>query len=345
MTDLGASPVPEAIAGSPTPGETGDGPTGLRPWRKRRLFPSSPFYAVVRWGGAGLFAAVAIGLVVTIVSQSSQAFTHSGISFLWSGTWNPDAGEFAAGTLVVGTVLTTLVAMAIVVPVGLGISVSVSELTPRWLAGPLSTSIEFLAAVPSIVVGLWALLVLSPVFATDVEPALEGLPVLGRIFHGPAYGPSVLLASVVLAIMTLPTVVALSRTALSGVPMADREAAMALGATHWQVVRRTVLPGARSGIAAAITLAIGRALGESIAVALVIGNRPAIPHSLLAPGATLGSAIVNQFAEASPGLGTSAVIALAAVLLLLTVLVNVVGQLLVRTRGGRRVLSARGAAT
>src|ERR1019366_2015534 len=148
------------------------------------------------------------------------------------------------GTLVVGTVITTLVAMIIVVPVGLGISVSLSELIPPWLAGPLSTSIEFLAAVPSIVVGLWALLVLSPVLAT----------------------------------MTLPTVVALSRTALGGVPIADREAAMALGATHWQVVRRTVLPGARSGIAAAITLAVGRALGESIAVALVIGNRPAIPH-------------------------------------------------------------------
>jgi len=300
-------------------------------------------YATLRWGAAGLFAAIVVGLIVSIVSQSSQAFAHSGISFLWSGTWNPDAGDYASGTLVVGTVITTLVAMIIVVPVGLGVSVSLSELMPRWLAAPLSTSIEFLAAVPSIVVGLWALLVLSPVFATDVEPALEGLPVLNRIFRGPAYGPSVLLASVVLAIMTLPTVVALSRTALGGVPIADREAAMALGATHWQVVRRTVLPGARSGIAAAITLAIGRALGESITVALVIGNRPAIPHSLLAPGATLGSAIVNQFAEASPGLGTSAVIALAGVLLLLTILVNVVGQLLVRRRGGRRLLGVRGA--
>ncbi len=343
MNDLVAASPPSSATGSPAPGEGGDGPAGLRPWRKRRLLPSSPLYAIVRWGATGLFAALVVGLVVSIVSQSSQAFAHSGISFLWSGTWNPDAGDYAGGTLVVGTVLTTLVAMIIVVPVGLGISVSLSELTPRWLAGPLSASIEFLAAVPSIVVGLWALLVLSPVFATDVEPALEGLPVLGWLFHGPAYGPSVLLASVVLAIMTLPTVVALSRTALSGVPIADREAAMALGATHWQVVRRTVLPGARSGIAAAVTLAIGRALGESIAVALVIGNRPAIPHSLLAPGATLGSAIVNEFAEASPGLGTSSVIALAGVLLMLTILVNVVGQLLIRARGGRRLLGVRGA--
>lgn len=343
MGDLIAASPPSPVTASSAAGEGGDGSDGLRPWHKRRRLPSSPLYAIVRWGGAGLFAALVIGLIVSIVSQSSQAFAHSGISFLWSGTWNPDAGDYAGGTLVVGTVITTLVAMIIVVPIGLGTSVSVSELIPRWLAGPLSTSIEFLAAVPSIVVGLWALLVLSPVFASDVEPALEGLPVLNTVFRGPAYGPSVLLASVVLAIMTLPTVVALSRTALGGVPIAEREAAMALGATHWQVVRRTVLPAARSGIAAAITLAVGRALGESIAVALVIGNRPAIPHSLLAPGATLGSAIVNEFAEASPGLGTSSVIALAAVLLLLTILVNVVGQLLIRVRNGRRLLGVRGA--
>ena len=162
MNDLVAASPPSSATGSPAPGEGGDGPAGLRPWRKRRLLPSSPLYAIVRWGATGLFAALVVGLVVSIVSQSSQAFAHSGISFLWSGTWNPDAGDYAGGTLVVGTVLTTLVAMIIVVPVGLGISVSLSELTPRWLAGPLSASIEFLAAVPSIVVGLWALLVLSP---------------------------------------------------------------------------------------------------------------------------------------------------------------------------------------
>jgi len=328
------------------PGEgsgRGGPPGGPAPsWRKDRILPSSPFYAIVRWGGAGLFAALLIGLVISIVSGSSQAFSHSGMGFLWSGTWNPAGGDYAAGTLLVGTVLTTFVAMVIVVPVGLGVSVSLTELAPKWLAGPLGTVIEFLAAVPSIVVGLWALLVLSPVFAAHVEPFLEGLPLLGHLFHGPAYGPSILLASVVLAIMTLPTVVTLSRSALGGVPLADREAAMALGATHWEVIRRTVLPGARAGIAAAITLAVGRALGESIAVAMVIGNRPAVPHSLLAPGATLGSAIVNQFAESTPGLGTSSVIALAGVLLLLTILVNVFGQVLVRGRDARRAVRVGG---
>ncbi|MGO9581974.1 MAG: phosphate ABC transporter permease subunit PstC [Acidimicrobiales bacterium] len=293
-------------------------------------------YAAARWTAAGIFLAVLLGLVASIAIDSSQALARSGIGFLWSGTWNPTANEYGAGVLVVGTIVTTFVAMVIVVPVGLGMAAFLSELAPRWLAGSLSTAIELLAAVPSIVVGLWALLVLSPLFANYLEPFLKAVPGLEWFFHGPAYGPSILLASVVLAVMTLPTVVALSRTALSGVALADREAAMALGATHWQVVREVVFPGARSGIAAALTLAVGRALGESIAVAMVIGNSPAVPHSLLSTGATLGSAIVNQFAEAAPGIGTSSIIALAAVLLVLTLAVNAGGQALLRgLRPGR----------
>jgi phosphate transport system permease protein len=291
-----------------------------------------PAYATARWGGAAVFVALAGGLAVTIAAESRQAFAHAGLGFIWSGTWDPASNHFAAGTLLVGTAITTLVAMVIAVPVGIGMATFLSEHSPRWIATPISTAVELLAAVPSIVVGLWALMILSPVFARTVEPGLRGLPVLGALFGGPAYGPSIVLASVVLAIMALPSIVTLSRTALEGVGVADREAAMALGATSWQVSRTAVIAAARSGIAAAVTLAVGRALGESIAVAMVIGNRPAVPHSLLAPGATLGSAIVNQFAEASPGLGTSSVIGLAAVLLLLTVVVNLGGQALLRRR-------------
>jgi phosphate transport system permease protein len=227
--------------------------------------------------------------------------------------------------------------MVIVVPIGLGTAAFLSELAPGWLAGPLSTLIGLLAAVPSIVVGLWGLIVLTPIFANQVEPFLASMPLLGWLFRGEAYGPSILLASVVLAVMTM---VALSRTALAAVPVADREAALALGATRWQAVRKAVIPAARSGIQAAVTLAVGRAMGESIAVAMVIGNRPALPTSLTAPGATLGSAIVNQFAEASPGLGASSVIALGAVLLLLTVAVNAGGQALLRSGGGHRAGTA-----
>jgi phosphate transport system permease protein len=309
--------------------------------QRRHSRPSGRLYATARWAAAGIFVAVLLGLVVSIGIDSSQALAHSGIGFLWSGTWNPTANEYGAGILVIGTVVTTLVAMIIVVPIGLGTAAFLSEFAPRWLAAPLSTAIDLLAAVPSIVVGLWGLLVLSPIFANNLEPFLKKIPALEWFFHGPAYGPSILLASLVLAVMTLPTVVALSRTALRGVATTDREAALALGATRWQVVRKAVFPAARSGIAAALTLAVGRALGESIAVAMVIGNSPTLPHSLIAPGATLGSAIVNQFAEAAPGLGVSSVIALAGVLLVLTVAVNALGQALLRGRGARRPSRAR----
>lgn len=296
-------------------------------------------YPAVCWAAAGLFVAVLIAIAVTIGIQSSKAWSHSGLGFLWSGTWNPAANQYGGGLLIVGTVVTTGCAMVLAVPIGLGIAVYLAELAPRWLAAPLSAAIDSLAAVPSIVIGLWALLVVSPVFARDIEPWLAHAPVLRTVFSGPAYGPSILLAAVVLAIMVLPTVVALSRNALRGVDGPPREAAVALGATPWQVVRRAVLPAAGPGIAGAITLAVGRALGESIAVAMVIGNRPSIPHSLLAPGATIASAIVNQFGEATPGLGESSIIGLAAILLLLTVVVNAVGVVLLR-RGEWRAASA-----
>jgi phosphate transport system permease protein len=281
-----------------------------------------------------VFIALIIALVAAVGIQSSQAFAHSGLSFVWSGTWDPANNQYGAGILLVGTAITTLVAMIIVIPVGLGFAIFLAEQAPAWIAAPLATAIDLLAAVPSIVIGLWALLVVSPSFAKDVEPWLRGLPVLGHLFHGVAYGPSIMLASVVLAVMALPSIVNLTRTSLQGVPLADREAAMALGATRWQVVRSAVLPAARGGIAAALTLATGRVLGESIAVAMIIGNRPAIPHSLIAPGATLGSAIVNQFAEATPGLGTSSVIALGAVLFLLTLAVNAGGQAVLHRKSG-----------
>jgi phosphate transport system permease protein len=283
-----------------------------------------------------IFAAVFLALILSLVLSSRQAFAHFGIGFLWSGTWNPAVNSYGAGLLVVGTIVTTALGLAIVVPIGVGAAISLAEIAPRWIALALSTAIDLLAAVPSIVVGMWGLLVLSPVFARDVEPFLRSIPSIGWIFRGVAYGPSILLASVVLAVMTMPTVVALSRTAIADVPNADREAALALGATRWQVTRKAVLPAAKSGIQAAITLATGRALGESIAVAMVIGNNPSIPHSLIAPGATLGSAIINEFAESTPGLGTSSVIALALVLLVLTLIVNLGGRALIRARGVSR---------
>jgi phosphate transport system permease protein len=290
-------------------------------------------YAAVRWAGALVFAAVVISLVVVLVWQAAPAFGHSGLGLVFGSTWNPDARQFGAGVFIVDTLLTTGLAMLVVFPVGLGTAIALSELMPRWLAAPLGTAVDLVAAIPSIVVGLWGLLVLEPVFARDVEPFLHALPGLDHLFGGPALGSGILLASTVLAVMALPTMVALSRIALRGVGVADREAALALGATRWQVVRRAVLPGARSGIQAAVTLGVGRAFGEVIAVAMVIGGGVTLPHSLLATGTTLGSAVVNYFGDAL-GLQRSAVIALVLVLLVLSALVNVGGHWLLRRRSG-----------
>jgi len=275
---------------------------------------------------------VVVSLVVSLVNSSSQAFAHSGLSILWTGTWDPTHQVYGAAEFIVGTLVTTAVALILAVPVGVASSAYLSDLAPRWLAAPLSVAIDLIAAVPSIVVGLWGLLVLTPLFAQHVEPFFKRIPVIEWFFHGQALGPSMLLAGVVLAVMILPTIVALARTAMGAVPLTDREAARALGGTPWQVVRHAVIPGARTGIEAAVTLAMGRALGEAIAVAMVIGNSYTYPHSLLSPGATLGSAVVNTFGGATTSLERSAVIALVVILLAITALVNAGGQLLLRAR-------------
>lgn len=321
-----------AAAETPAPGPPGTARQVRERLEARQGRPGGRLYAGLRWAGAAVFVAVVVTLVVVLLDQASAALGHMGPSILWRG-WNPAKNEYGAGVFIVGTVLTTAVALVLAVPVGIGTAVFLAELAPRWIAGPLTTMVEFLAAIPSIVMGLWGLIVLTPLFADHIEPFLKKIPVVEWLFHGPALGASILLAGVVLAIMILPTVVALSRVAMSGVARADREAGMALAATRWQVARRVVLPGARRGIRASITLATGRAFGEAIAVAMVIGNNTALPHSLLAPGSTLGSAIVNSFSEANPGtLQRSGVVALVVVLLLISVVVNAGGQFLLRTR-------------
>jgi phosphate transport system permease protein len=312
---------------------------GGAPERSGRLIdrarrPRGWIYATVRWGGLLVFAAVVVSLVVSLVWQAAPAFRHSGFSFLFSGNWNPDTEQFGAGVFIIDTLITTVVGLLIVIPVGIATAAALSEFLPRRIGAPLATCIDLLAAVPSIVVGLWGVLVLIPIFQRDVEPFLQKIPLVRHFFHGGDLGSGILLASVVLAVMMLPTMVALTRTALQGVSVADREAALALGGTRWQVVRRAVIPGARSGIQAAITLAMGRALGEAIAVSLVIGGGVTLPHSLLANGTTLGSAVVSFFSEAT-GVQRSAVIGLVVVLLAFTTVTNIGGQFLLRRRGGR----------
>jgi phosphate transport system permease protein len=306
----------------------------VTPGARTRRRPAGSLYAVVRWGGALIFGAIVVALVVSLVWQAAPAFRHSGFSFIFNGTWSPDQSQFGAGVFIIDTLITTGVALLIAIPVGIATAAALSEFLPRRVAAPLSTCIDLLAAIPSIVVGLWGLIVLIPIFDQHVGPFMAGIPLLGRLFGGPSLGTSIFLASVVLAIMVLPTMVALTRTAFQGVSVADREAAIALGGTGWQVVRRAVIPGARSGIQAAITLAMGRALGEAIAVSLVIGGGVTLPHSLLANGTTLGSAVVNFF-SGSTGLQRSAVIGLVVVLLAFTALANIGGQYFLRQRAAK----------
>jgi phosphate transport system permease protein len=300
-------------------------------------------YAGVRWTGAFVFAAVAVSLVVTLVWQAAPALNHSGLGFIFDGTWNPDREQFGAGVFIVDTLITTGVALLIAVPIGIGTAIALSELLPRRLAAPVAAAIDLLAAVPSIVVGLWGLLVLVPLFDQHVGGFMAKIPLVGHLFGGASLGTGLFLASVVLAVMILPTMVSLTRTAFRSVPVADREAAIALGATRWQVVRRSVIPSARSGMEAAVTLAMGRALGEAIAVSLVIGGGVTLPHSLLDNGTTLGSAVVNYFSEAA-GVQRSAVIGLVVVLFALTALVNVGGQYFLRRRATAHVRRGFGSA-
>ncbi len=319
-------------AAIPSPAPSPFSVPGVRQLLDRRPPGRGRLYGVVRWGGAGIFAAVFVALLVSLFEQAAPALGHMGPAILWR-EWNPAKNQFGAGIFIVGTVITTAIALIISVPVGIAAAVLFAELAPRRIAGPMAAAIEFLAAIPSIVVGLWALIVLEPVFSRHVEPFFKKVPVLDALFHGPALGASLFLAGVVLAIMVLPTMVALSRSAMAAVAVEDREAGRALAATRWQVARQVVVPGARRGIRAAVTLAMGRAFGEAIAVAMVIGNNTGVPHSLLSPGASLGSAIVNSFSEALPGsLEKSGVVALVIVLLAISVVVNAGGQLLLRRR-------------
>jgi phosphate transport system permease protein len=301
--------------------------------QRRSSRSSGRGYAVLLWTAAIFFVVVLAAIIEGIVSQSTQAFGHFGLSFLWSTAFNTVTNQYGAGPFILGTLVITAIAMLIAVPVGLATASFLTEMCPRRIATPLGVGIDLIAAVPSIVVGLWGLYVMQPVFLRDVEPFMQKIPVVKLLFKGVAEGPSLFLAGFVLAIMIVPTMVALSRTALAGVGTLDREAAFALGATPWQVVRKVVVPGANSGILAAGTLALGRAVGETIAVTLLIGNVTRIGHpfSLLNPGATLGSIIVLNFGESQPGtLLRSTLLALAVVLLVITLIVNIGGRLLVR---------------
>jgi phosphate transport system permease protein len=275
-----------------------------------------------------------IAIVILLFLDAMPAVQRYGFSFLTSSDWDPVAEKFGAAAYIYGTVITAVLSVLIAGPIGVACALYVAEYAPKWLAEPVSFLITLLAAIPSIIYGLWGFRILAPIMRAAVEPFLKNtlgnVPVLGALFSGPTVGRDYLVAGVVLAIMILPTITAVSREILRAVPNTQREGMLALGATRWETIQRAVLPYARGGIAGAIILGLARALGETMAVTLVIGNSSnQIRPSLFTPGYTLASAIANQFTEADKEIYFSAVVEIALVLLLVAGVMNVVARLLV----------------
>jgi phosphate transport system permease protein len=298
--------------------------------------------------GATLTAAVLVlillgGVVVTLLHGSWPAFSHFGFSFLTREIWNPVTDEYGALAPVYGTVVTSLIAMLIAIPISFGIAIFLTELAPDWLKRPVGVAVELLAAVPSIIFGIWGLFVLAPVLQRHVQPALiewlGPLPLIGKLFHGPPFGIGVLTASVVLAIMVLPFISAVMRDVFETVPDVLKESGYGLGATTWEVIWKVVVPYSRTGIVGGIMLGLGRALGETMAVTFVIGNAHRISPSLLAPGTTISASIANEFTEAVGDLYTSSLVALGALLFLITFVVIAAARFMLM-RLDRRALSS-----
>jgi phosphate transport system permease protein len=277
-------------------------------------------------------------IVIEVGTAGWPALRLFGLQFLTSSAWDPVAGEFGAGPAIAGTIITSLIALALATPLALGGAIFISEFSPAWLRQPLSFFVDLLAAVPSVVYGLWGVFFLLPMLREQLMPFLRDTLHLGAtpFFTGPAYGPSVLAAGLILSIMVLPYIAAVSREVLMAVPRSQREAALALGATRWEVITGAVVPYARSGIIGGVILGLGRALGETMAVTMVIGNRHELSASLFAPGYTMASLIANEFSEATSDLHLSALMAVGFVLFLVTLVVNGIARWLVWRTSGRR---------
>ena len=313
--------------------------------RRRMMRASSPvgdrvFGAAVH-AAAWLVLLVVASLFVVLFISAWPAISTVPLSSVFSATWDPNNGMFGVLPFVFGTIVTSAIALLIAGPVGIACALFLSELAPRRLAGPLGMLVELLAAVPSVVYGLWGLFVLAPVMRTAVEPFLA--KTLGFLpqFQGPIYGVGMLTGGILLSIMIVPTVAAISRDVFSAVPIEQREAMIALGATKWEVLAKAVVPYARSGVIGALVLALGRALGEAMAVVMVIGNKQAIAASLFAPGYTMASVLALEFTEATGKQYVAMLIEVGLLLFLVSLVINIIARTLVWSvasgpRSGRR---------
>jgi phosphate transport system permease protein len=278
---------------------------------------------------------VTVLLVVELYRTSALSRAKFGWSFLFTRTWDPIAAQFGSLPFVWGTVVTSLLALLVAVPIGVGAAIFLAELAPPRISNALTFVVELLAAVPSVIYGLLAVFTLVPVLREQLEPFLQQRFGYLPFFQGPMYGVGVLAASLILAIMILPFIVTISREALLAVPAEQREAALAVGATRWEAAWQAVVPYARLGIVGSVFLALARALGETMAVTMVIGNTPQISASLFAPGYSIAAVIANEFTEATSSMHVSALIQLGLVLFALTILLNGIARLLIVATTGK----------
>ena len=300
----------------------------VRSGPRENVFADQAFRAFVVLCAVAVMAVVGL-IIYELIRESHLSMVKFGFKFLTRQIWDPVAEDFGALPFIYGTIVSSIVALVIAVPLSVGTALFLTELCPLRLRGILSLLVELLSAIPSVIYGLWGIFVLSPFLRLHVQPFLAKYFGWTGLFSGPKYGWGMLAAGVILAIMILPIIASITREVVTAVPRVQREAALALGATRWEMLRMAVLRNARPGIFGAIILGLGRALGETMAVTMVIGNRPEIARSLFAPGHTLASVIANEFTEAVGATYLSALVEMALVLFVLTMIVNALARLLV----------------
>ncbi len=305
-----------------------------QPPERRRVAPwADGLFSAVAHGAAWLTLLLLVGIIVSLLAGAAPAIQHFGLPFLWSSDWDPVKEKFGGLVMIYGTVATSVIALLIAVPVSFGIAIFLTEMSPGWLKRPLGIAVELLAAVPSIVYGMWGLLVFSPILATYVQQPLQaafkGVPVLGAFVSGAPVGIGLLSAGIILAIMIIPYIAAVMRDVFEVTPPMLKESAYGLGATTWEVVSRVVLPYTKAGVVGGIMLGLGRALGETMAVTFVIGNFNQLNSlSLFEAANSITSALANEFAEAGEGLHQASLIYLGLVLFFITFVVLSLSKLL-----------------
>lgn len=297
--------------------------------KRRRTNRGDAVYRAVLTGLACLLPLLLLTVAVELFTNSWPAIKRFGPAFAWTSVWDPVAEVYGAAPMIFGTLMSSLLALLIAVPLALGVSIFLTEFAPRWIRQPIAFLVELLAAVPSVVYGLWGIFVLIPFLRSVAVPPLRAVLGWTPFFHGVFYGNSMLAGGIVLAIMVVPYIAAVSREVLLAVPTTQREAAMGLGATRWETVWSAVLPYGRAGLIGAVMLGLGRALGETMAVTMVIGNRHDISGSLLQPAYTMAAAIANEFSEATTSLYLSALFEVGLILFLITITVNAFARILV----------------